>query len=233
LTKHHSCFRWRRIRKIILYSSSWGSRLNILSLKLSIVTLRFVQARDLWHKQIAVYSNSWNKQGEHARCPCHLQFSVWRLLWALGTRFHAHLVDMQISGSWWRPSAIFAVGRKGCNRTIHAYRFTCGVVARAARFHFHEMTWSTLREVECNRLDVKVSRSRTRSREPARCTCDPQRSGALRCSRTSRPRRAGLPGLGASPAKRDDGRGGRRRDKTLKSLLSLAAAAAAASSANY
>jgi len=30
--------------------------------------LRFVEAKDLWHKQIAVY-NSWNKQGEHAPMP--------------------------------------------------------------------------------------------------------------------------------------------------------------------
>lgn len=91
--------------------------------------LRFTQAKNLWHKQIAVYSNSWNKEGEHARC--HLQFSVWLLLWALGTRFHTHLVDMQISGSWW-PWRFLQSGARDATR-LHAYRLRVRVMVSRAR----------------------------------------------------------------------------------------------------
>jgi len=146
--------------------------------------LRFVQAKNLWQSKLQYIILGTSKANTR---PCHLQFSVWRLLWVLGTRFHTHLVDMQISGSWWRPWRFSQSGARDATRLCTYKWYTCIVYtcmwwcrARGAARRVSTFTkWRGLPwEVECNRLDVKVSRSRTRSREPTRCTCDLQRSGA-------------------------------------------------------
>lgn len=137
-------------------------------------------------------SGFWNEQGKHARLPTyHLQFSVWLLLWAFSTRFHAHLVDMQISGSWWRP--IFAVGCERCNKTTciyYTYVRQCRAARRGTVFTFTK--WRGLPwEIGCNHSDVKVSRSRTQAREPSLVYLWPARVrglGVPRSRRTSSPR---------------------------------------------
>lgn len=98
-------------------------------------------------------------------------------------------------------AVILTVGCEGCNKTTCvSYACACGSVARAARFHFHEMTWSTLRgwmqSLRCQGLTVKDACTRARS-----FTCDPGipsrqfATARLRASSTKKRERSGEVGL--------------------------------------